>query len=205
MKLAGNYTFDAPRDVVWNALFDPVILASVMPGCEKLELIGEQEYEGVLKIKVGPVQGKFNGKIKLSDIEEPNSYSMDIDGRGAPGFVKATAKVSLSEEDGKTVLTYDSDAKVGGRVATVGQRLLDSSAKAITKQSLEGLNQVINSKVEAEEAGEEPAPVEAPSQSEFAANVAKEVAKDVAGDMQKPLLIGTAVAIVVAIIAFFAL
>ena len=205
MKLAGNYTFDAPRDVVWNALFDPVILASVMPGCEKLELIGEQEYEGVLKIKVGPVQGKFNGKIKLSDIEEPNSYNMAIDGRGAPGFVKATAHVSLGEEDGKTVLTYDSDAKVGGRVATVGQRLLDSSAKAITKQSLEGLNQVINSKVEAEEAGEEPAPVEAPSQSEFAANVAKEVAKDVAGDMQKPLLIGTAVAIVVAIIAFFAL
>jgi len=205
MKLAGNYTFDAPRDAVWNALFDPVILASVMPGCEKLELIGEQEYEGVLKIKVGPVQGKFNGKIKLSDIDEPNSYSMDIDGRGAPGFVKATAKVSLGEEDGKTVLTYDSDAKVGGRVATVGQRLLDSSAKAITKQSLEGLNDRISSQVEAAETGEEPAPVEAPSQADFAASVAKEVAKDVASDIPKPLIFGAVAAVVIGLILVFAL
>lgn len=203
MKLAGNYTFDAPRDAVWNALFDPVILASVMPGCEKLELVGDQEYEGVLKIKVGPVQGKFNGKIKLSDIEEPDSYSMDIDGRGAPGFVKATAKVSLSEEDGKTVLSYDSDAKVGGRVATVGQRLLDSSAKAITKQSLEGLDQRIASQVEAAETGEEPAPIEAPSQSEFAASVAKEVAKDVAGDIPVGLIAGIAAVVVLILLLIF--
>lgn len=203
MKLAGNYTFDAPRDVVWEALFDPEILASVMPGCEKLELVGDQQYEGVLKIKVGPVQGKFNGKIKLSDIEKPDSYNMEIDGRGAPGFVKATAHVSLGQEDGKTVLSYDSDAKVGGRVATVGQRLLDSSAKAITRQSLEGLNQHITSRAEAQETGEEPAKVEAPSQSEFAASVAKEVAKDVAGDIPKPLVIAVVIAIIAGLIAIF--
>ncbi|MEM8933739.1 MAG: carbon monoxide dehydrogenase subunit G [Acidobacteriota bacterium] len=193
MKLAGEYTFDAPRGEVWTALFDPEILASVMPGCEKLDLIGENEYEGVLKIKVGPVQGKFNGKVKLTDIHEPDSYHMTIDGRGAPGFVKAEADVRLSEEDGHTVLHYESDAKVGGRVATVGQRLLDSSAKAITKQSLEGLAKVITARTEAVENDEPPAPVEAPSQAEFAANVAKEVAKDL---VPKPVLIGIVGAIV---------
>ncbi|MEM1179438.1 MAG: carbon monoxide dehydrogenase subunit G [Acidobacteriota bacterium] len=200
MKLAGTYAFESSRDQVWEALFDPEVLASVMPGCEKLELIGEQEYEGILKIKVGPVQGKFNGKIKLTDIEEPDRYNMEIDGRGAPGFVKATAKVWLTEEDGKTVLNYDSDAKVGGRVATVGQRLLDSSAKAITKQSLEGLSTVINNRAEAEEAGEEPAPIEAPSQSEFAANVAKEVARDL---VPMPVVIGAVVVIAIVLFAVF--
>jgi carbon monoxide dehydrogenase subunit G len=155
MKLAGEYTFDAPRDQVWKALFDPVILASVMPGCEKLDLVGDNAYEGVLKIKVGPVQGNFDGKIQLGDVDAPNSYSMDIDGRGAPGFVKATAKVFLEDAGGKTLLRYDSDAKIGGRIATVGQRLLDSSAKAITKQSLEGLAAVIQSRASTPE-GEAP-------------------------------------------------
>lgn len=200
MKLAGEYTFNAPRDQVWEALFDPVILASVMPGCEKLELIGEQEYEGVLKIKVGPVQGKFEAKIKLDDIEEPDSYSMDIDGRGAPGFVKAEAKVWLTDgegdEVGQTVLHYDSDAKVGGRVATVGQRLLDSSAKAISKQSLEGLAKVVESRAATPE-GEEPAKIEATSQAEFARNVAKEVAKDL---VPMPVVIGGVVALVALLI-----
>ena len=192
MKIAGEYTFDAPRDLVWEALFDPEILASVMPGCEKLELVGENSYEGVLKIKVGPVQGKFNGKVTLSDIQAPDSYHMEVDGRGAPGFVKADAQVTLAEDGDKTVLKYDSDAKVGGRIATVGQRLLDSSAKAITKQSLEGLSNVIESRASADE-GEEPAPIEKPSQAEFAANVAKEVAQDL---VPKPVLYGGLAAIV---------
>ncbi len=201
MKLAGEYTFDAPRSLVWESLFDPVVLASVMPGCEKLELVGENAYEGVLKIKVGPVQGKFNGKIKLSEIDEPNSYQMEIDGRGVPGFVKAEAKVELADDGGKTVLRYNSDAKVGGRIATVGQRLLDSSAKAITKQSLEGLSQVIESRVESEP-GREPAPVEAPSQSEFAAKVAKEVVKDL---VPKPVLYGIATVVILGLVLYFAL
>ena len=196
MKVSGEYTFDAPRDLVWDALFDPEILASVMPGCEKLELVDENVYEGVLKIKVGPVQGKFNAKVTLSDIQTPDSYLMEVDGRGAPGFVKANAKVSLEGDNERSVLKYDSDAKVGGRIATVGQRLLDSSAKAITKQSLDGLAKVIESRAAAED-GEEAAPIEAPSQAEFAANVAKEVAKDM---VPKPVLYGGLAAIVALIL-----
>lgn len=191
MKIAGEYSFDAPRPMVWEALQDPEVLTSVMPGCEKLELVGENEYEGALNIKVGPVQGKFKGNIKLKDIVEPEGYTMEVDGRGNPGFVKATAKVSLSEEGEGTKMSYDSDAQVGGRIAGVGQRLIDSSAKAIIKQSLDGLNETMKARLAASQGGEAAAAAaaqapKAPSQSEFAANVAKEVAKDL---VPKPVLI----------------
>lgn len=192
MKVSGEFTFDAPQDEVWEALLDPEVLASVLPGCEKLERTGEDAYEGALKIKVGPVQGKFDGKIGLSDIVPPEGYSMIVDGRGAPGFVKAKAQVKLAADGDQTVMTYDSDAQIGGRIATVGQRLLDSSAKAIIKQSLEGLNKIFEARKTVAESGEdaEPAKVEAPSQAGFAAKVAREVAKDL---VPKPVAIGLVV------------
>lgn len=196
MKIDGSYTFAAPRDVVWPMLLDPQVLANVMPGCEKLEEIGENQYKGVLKIKVGPVQGKFNGKVTLTDINEPDSYNMDVDGKGPAGFVKGTGGLALADgEDGTTVMTYQGDAKVGGRIASVGQRLIDTSAKAIIRQSLDGLNQQIEARVAAQKAAEAavveetavssdaastpkstplpPPPPPAPSQTEFAMGVAK--------------------------------
>jgi carbon monoxide dehydrogenase subunit G len=142
MKLAGDYLFDAPVEEVWNALFDPEILAAVMPGCEKLERV-DGRYRGELNVKVGPVQGKFSGTVDLKDTDEPRSYTMIIDGRGAPGFVKAKASVTLEGEGGGTRIRYDADAQVGGKVASVGQRLLEASARAIVKQSLEGLHENI--------------------------------------------------------------
>ncbi len=157
MKIEGEFRFDATREEVWKSLLDPEVLAQVMPGCEKLEMVGDQAYEGALKIKVGPVQGKFKGKITLSDIDEPNGYSMVVDGRGAPGFVKADAQVQLTEADGGTLMSYQSEARVGGKIASVGQRLLDSSAKAIIKQSLEGLNHIVSAEVESDETSEDSA------------------------------------------------
>lgn len=163
MKLNGEFTFDAPQEEVWETLQDPEVLAKVLPGCEKLELVGENAYEGALKIKVGPVQGLFKGKINLSDIQPPDSYSMDVDGRGAPGFVKAKAQVSLSSSGQGTTMTYTSDARVGGRIASVGQRLLDSSAKAIVKQSLEGLNTIMQARTAAADESADETPEAAPS------------------------------------------
>jgi len=142
MKLEGDYTFEAPVEEVWKALLDPAVLAAVMPGCEKLDLVDGQ-YVGELNIKVGPVQGKFSGKVDLKDMQAPTSYTMHVDGRGAPGFVKATAQVQLASEGEKTRMRYDADAQVGGKIASVGQRLLEASSRAITKQSLEGLNENI--------------------------------------------------------------
>jgi len=146
MKLAGEYLFEAEIQEVWDALFDPAVLAAVMPGCEKLELV-DGAYVGEIKVKVGPIQGKFAGKVDLVDLVPPTSYRMIVDGKGAQGFVKATAKISLAADGTSTRITYDADAQVGGKIATVGQRLVETSARAIVKQSLEGLaeNVVIRS------------------------------------------------------------
>ena len=167
MKLEGDYLFEAPVGEVWKALFDPVVLAAVMPGCEKLDLVDGQ-YVGDLNIKVGPVQGKFSGKVDLKDMQEPTSYTMLVDGRGQPGFVKATALVTLESEGENTRMRYDADAQVGGKIASVGQRLLEASSRAITKQSLEGLNENIKLRFAATKAGEaeaeaDPEPVVVPA------------------------------------------
>src|SRR5262245_58865413 len=127
MKLEGDYLFQASTDEVWDALFDPRVLAAVMPGCEKLELV-DGTYVGELNITVGPVQGKFTGKVDLGDLDKPRSYTMVVDGRGAPGFVKANAKVRLESEGEGTRIRYDADAQVGGKIASVGQRLIEASA-----------------------------------------------------------------------------
>lgn len=140
MKLEGNYRFDAPLRAVWNALQDPDMLAATLPGCDKLTREGNQ-FTGELNVKIGPVQGKFDGKVDLTEIVEPESFTMLVDGRGGPGFVKASAKVKLSPEGDATRIDYDADVTVGGKIASVGQRLIDASARAIVKQSLEGLNE----------------------------------------------------------------
>ncbi len=197
MKVAGDYLFDAPQHEVWDGLLDPEVLAATMPGCDKLELVGENQYQGALNIKVGPVQGKFQGKVELENLDPPNGYSMVVGGQGAPGFVKATAQISLAAEGDKTRLTYDGDAQVGGRIASVGQRLLESSSKAIIKQSLEGLNETLKARAGGGEG--EPVQVEAPSQTEFAAAVAKEVAKDI---VPRPVLIAILVVIALLILYF---
>jgi len=140
---------------------DPQVLAAVLPGCEKLELV-EGSYLGEIKVKVGPIQGKFAGKVDLLDLDAPRSYRMVIDGRGAQGFVKATAAIALAPEGAGTKITYTSEAQVGGKVASVGQRLVETSARAIVKQSLEGLHDNIKIRVAAYKAHAAAKPVEAP-------------------------------------------
>src|SRR5262245_13101110 len=219
MKLAGDYLFDAPVQEVWNALFDPAILAAVMPGCDQRERV-DGRYRGELNVKVGPVQGKFSGTVDLKDTDEPRNYTMLIDGRGAPGFVKANASVALEPEGAGTRIRYDADAQVGGKVASVGQRLLEASARAIIKQSLEGLHENIKIRAASHTAGPvagqspqasavgtttsaphapgdpaHPAPPVAlkhVNQSELAANIAKEVARSL---IPRPVLIGIVVAV----------
>ena len=179
MKVGGEYVFEGPQALVWEVLLDPTVLATVLPGCEKLELVGEYEYEGALKLKVGPVQGQFMGKVKLEDISAPDSYVMKVDGKGAPGFVKASGDLRLTGDGPHTNLTYSGDAQIGGRLASVGHRLMESASKAIITQSLNGLNAAVKARVDAV-AGAEPGgePGAAPSQKEFATSVAREMARD---------------------------
>lgn len=148
MKLEGDYLFAARIQEVWDALFDPQVLAAVLPGCEKLELV-DGAYVGEIKVKVGPIQGKFSGKVDLLDLVEPTSYRMVIDGRGQQGFVKATATIKLETEGESTRIRYDADAQVGGKIASVGQRLVETSAKAVVKESLQGLSENIEIRTKA--------------------------------------------------------
>ncbi len=139
MKIQGEHFFQASRDQVWKAVLDPKVLSSSLPGFQRLDTIGDNEYEGALEIKVGPVEGDFQGTLKLSDLKPPSTYRFSLNGMGAAGFVDGDGLLVLEESGGGTRLHYDLDAKIGGGIAGVDQRLLDSSAKVLARQTLEGL------------------------------------------------------------------
>ncbi|MFZ1400697.1 MAG: carbon monoxide dehydrogenase subunit G [Candidatus Promineifilaceae bacterium] len=205
MKVEGSYPFAAPRDVLWPMLLDPTILANVLPGCEKLETSGENQFNGILKIKVGPVQGKFMGDVVMSNLKSPESCTIAVDGKGAPGFVKGTGNLRLEADGDMTTLHYTGDADVGGRLASVGQRMLETSANAIIRQSLEGLGQQVQARMMASASGElgldEPLPPPPPpSQMQFAAGVAKNLAADYLAPENRDSLLKTGLAILGAIL-----
>lgn len=141
MKLAGSHRLAHPRPVVWDALMDPDVLSRTLPGCERLETTGDGAFSGALTVAIGPVRGQFEGTLEMTDLQPPERYHMKLAGQGASGFLTGEGEVRLEEADGgaATVVHYDLDAQVGGRIAGVGQRLLDSSAKVIARQGLEGL------------------------------------------------------------------
>ena len=198
MDLKGEYTFDGPREEVWKLLQDPEVLANALPGAKELNQISDDEYEGTLNVKVGPVNGVFTSKVTLKDKVAPESYTMVVDSKGAPGFAKGTAYVTLTAlEGGQTKMQYEAKLQVGGRIASVGQRMLDTVSKSLTRQGLEAMNLALQARLDAAE-GEE-ATFTPPSQ----ADVAREVAKDVIADSRSWLWIVIALLIVVAIIAYF--
>jgi carbon monoxide dehydrogenase subunit G len=183
MKIEGTHTFTAPRETVWPLLLNPEILASVLPGCEELEQVGDHEYKGVLKIRIGPVQGRFNGVVTLTEINAPEGFHLTVNGKGAPGFVKGHGRLELAADNGTTVLEYEGDAHVGGRIASVGQRLLDTSARAIVRQSLEGLDLQVQAQTRPAAAAESgttaAAPrLSAPTQTQFATGVVKNMLEE---------------------------
>jgi hypothetical protein len=142
MILSGTYTFEGPRARVWEILQDPAVLAKALPGTKTLTQVGEDRYQGVMKISVGPVNAaEFAMNVELKDKVAPERFAMVIDGKGGVGFTKGTATIQLDEQPGPvTVMTYSSDVQVGGRIAAVGQRLLESVGKMMTRQALEALN-----------------------------------------------------------------
>jgi carbon monoxide dehydrogenase subunit G len=114
-----------------------------------LEQIGDNQYRAVMNVKVGPVQGRFEGKIQLENIVAPERYTMKVDGQGAPGFVAGEGELELLEPDsGSTLLRYGGDVSVGGRIAGVGQRLVESTAKSVTRQGLTALDQMIQARLQ---------------------------------------------------------
>ncbi len=134
MKIEGSYDIPAPRQKVWSAFLDPAQLAVAIPGCEKLEALGEGEYRATLKIGVAAVKGTFEGKVRLFDLEPPARYKMAVEGSGGPGFVRGEAAMELTDIEGGTRVSYHADVQVGGLIASVGQRMLGGVAKMTLDQ-----------------------------------------------------------------------
>jgi len=146
MKIEGAADIPAPRDKVWAAFLDPETLAQALPGCEKLEAIGPNEYKATMKVGVAAIKGTFEGKVKLSDLEPPNRYRMAVEGSGGPGFVRGAAGMQLSDVDGGTRVSYDADVQVGGLIASVGQRMLGGVTKMMLDQFFTRMTELLTSK-----------------------------------------------------------
>ena len=134
MELVGEYTFAAPRERVWQLMLDPVVLKGCLPGCEKLELVGEDEYEAVMKIGIAMIKGTFGGKVKISDKIDNESYTMAIQGSGPQGQVKGLGTLEFVADGDKTIVKYSGNADVSGTIARVGARMIQPAAKSISGQ-----------------------------------------------------------------------
>ncbi len=134
MEMEGSRTLAATQQQAWEGLNDPDVLKTCIAGCEKVERAGDDKYTVVMAVKVGPVAARFNGRISLADMNPPESYTLSFDGQGGPaGFGKGTAKVRLVPAGSGSELTYAVQAQVGGKIAQVGQRLIDGVARAMAE------------------------------------------------------------------------
>jgi uncharacterized protein len=130
MDMTGERRIEAPRQTVWRALNDPVVLKASIPGCESLEKLSDTEMKATAAVKIGPISARFSGAVHLSDLDPPNSYTIGGEGQGGvTGFAKGGAKVRLEDAGSGTLLRYEVHAQVGGKIAQLGARLIDASAK----------------------------------------------------------------------------
>lgn len=143
MKIEGSTDIPAPRERVWKAFLDPGTLARALPGCEKLEAVGEGEFRATMKVGVAAIKGTFEGRVRLSDLEPPNRYRMAVEGSGGPGFVRGEASMELSDADGGTRVAYSADVQVGGLIASVGQRMLGGVSKMMLDQFFSRMTEIL--------------------------------------------------------------
>ena len=132
MTMTGEVQLNAPRQKVWEKLNDAETLKACIPGCEELNKLSDTEFQAVAVAKIGPVKAKFKGRVKLTDLDPPNGYKISGEGEGGvAGFAKGGAVVALSDKDGGTLLTYNVEAQIGGKLAQLGQRLVNGAAKKL--------------------------------------------------------------------------
>jgi carbon monoxide dehydrogenase subunit G len=176
MDMTGEYRIAAPRAAVWAALNDTEILRQSIPGCDEIEKTSETEFTAKVTAKVGPVKARFGGKVTLSDIDPPNGYTISGEGSGgAAGFAKGGAKVSLATDGAVTVLSYTVQANVGGKLAQIGSRLIDGTARKMADDFFGRFSELVAGQAaDAAQAaaGGTPAAGEAPAASEAPADAA---------------------------------
>ncbi|PWW00082.1 hypothetical protein DFR52_103284 [Hoeflea marina] len=145
MEMKGEETIAAPRQKVWEALNDPDILRQCIPGCQSLEMTSPTDMTAVVKVKIGPVSASFQGDVTLENIVAPESYTIAGEGKGGiAGFGKGGADVTLTDLGETTLLAYEVKAQVGGKIAQLGSRLIDSSAKKLAGQFFTRFNEVVS-------------------------------------------------------------
>lgn len=145
MEMNGSQFIPASREKVWEALNDPDVLRAAIPGCKELESTGENELAATVVAKVGPVKATFKGEVTLENINAPESYTITGEGKGGiAGFAKGGADVKLTEVDGGTQLDYDVAAKVGGKIAQLGSRLIDGAASKLAGEFFDNFSEIVS-------------------------------------------------------------
>jgi carbon monoxide dehydrogenase subunit G len=152
MKLDGTYQIHAKRERVFQLLVDADVLKRCIPGCERLEQTSENTFATTIKAGVGSIKGVFNGSVHLEDLEPPDHFRMTVDGKGTPGFLKGSGELNLEAQGDTTIVNYSGDIRVGGTIASVGQRMLQGTAKLTASQFFTALE------VEAKASENEPPP-----------------------------------------------
>ena len=139
MKIEGRYVIHAPLATVWALLNDPVVLARVIPGCERLEPAGENRFTVLVKAGIGAIKGAFKGSVAIDSIVPPESYVLTVEGSGPGGFIKGRGHISLADDGANTAVSVEGDAQAGGLIASVGQRLLGSGARLMMSEFFQKL------------------------------------------------------------------
>lgn len=145
VDMSGEERIAAPVDKVWAALNDPEVLKTCIPGCESLEKLSETELAAVVSLKIGPIKARFNGQVELKNLNPPTSYTIAGEGKGGvAGFAKGGADVALKEDGDATILTYTAKADVGGKIAQLGSRLIQSTSKRLAGEFFSKFNEVVS-------------------------------------------------------------
>ena len=175
MKVEGEHIFKATPKRVWDLFRDTDVMAAALPGTKKMEAVGENVYEAIMNVRVGPVVGEFSGSLVISNENFPETYTMTVDGRGKPGFLKGTGDIILSDQgDRSTLMKYTGEVQIGGKLAGVGQRLIDTVSKSIINQAFDTLDEVLAERTAAEAERRE-AEYQGASEKDYAATVAKDL------------------------------
>ena len=146
MTMAGEVQLSAPRETVWAKLNDAEVLKACIPGCEELNKVSDTEFQAVATTKIGPVKAKFKGRVHLTDLDPPNGYKISGEGEGGvAGFAKGGATVVLTSKDGGTLLAYNVEAQIGGKLAQLGQRLVVGAAKKLADDFFQNFANAVGS------------------------------------------------------------